>query len=70
MVDSLRKVDFSHILAILHGKMLRPPPLEKILGAPLPELQGYRSLTPSGLRRVPLGFLWQRINSRQKSFQD
>ena len=35
MVNSLRKVDFSHHTGHYTGKKIRPPPLEKILGAPL-----------------------------------
>ena len=35
MVNSLRKVDFSHPTGHYTRKKFRPPPLEKILGAPL-----------------------------------
>ena len=35
MVNSLRKVDFSHPTGHYTWKKIRPPPLEKILGAPL-----------------------------------
>ena len=36
MVNSLRKVDFSHPTGHYTWKMFRPPPFEKILSAPLP----------------------------------
>ena len=35
MVNSLRKVDFSHPTGHYACKKIPPPPLEKILGAPL-----------------------------------
>ena len=35
MVNSLRKVDFSHPTGHYTWEKFRPPPLEKILGAPL-----------------------------------
>ena len=35
MVNSLRKVDFSHTTCHYTGKKFAPPPLDEIMGAPL-----------------------------------
>ena len=42
MVNSLRKVDFSHPTGHYTWKKIRLPPLEKILGAPLHTRQDAR----------------------------
>ena len=46
MIKSLRKIDFSHLLATIDEKN-RPPPLEKILGGPQLECE---ILFPDGFR--------------------
>ena len=62
MVNSLRKVDFSHLTGHYTWTKFRPPPPEKILGAPLNRCH-QRSMTFDDVIRhfsffVPSGVIW------------
>ena len=65
MVNSLRKVDFSHPTGHYTWKKILPPPLEKILGAPLNSQAGTRRHADiTGLREQPDRRSWDDVGGQ------